>query len=394
MADEELLWDSDADEEEDPVVMMRGHDLIASSTLGGLGFDEQNGPLTDARFLEPTALLRLPDGCVLVGDRHCVRKISARIQEVTMVGGSGDGGFRDGAAAQARFRWVRSLLLLPDGRVLVADSGNHRIRILSANLQQVRTVAGNDEHGGYRDGTATQACFRFPTGLALLPDGRVLVADQENHRIRMLSVDLQQVSTVAGDFLGFYDGAAAQACFRFPTGLALLPDGRVLVADQENHRIRMLSVDLQQVSTVAGDGMKRHRDGMAMRAALGQPRNLAVLPDGRVLVSTFTSGIRILSADLQQVHTVLREDGSFDPFDILLLSGGRVFVGSKHSSIRMLAGLATPMGVKPAAKPPKRLFDLLATNGAGASSSSDSGGGTSMPLSSGPALKRGRSGAR
>ena len=133
-----------------------------------------------------------------------------------------------------------------------SDGGNNRIRLLSANLQQVSTVAGDGERG-HRDGAAAQAQFSRPTGLALLPDGRVLVADQfNNHCIRVLSANLQQVSTVAGDGeVGHRDGATAQAQFDGSSDLALLPDGRVLLADQSNNRIRMLSADLQQVSTVA-----------------------------------------------------------------------------------------------------------------------------------------------
>jgi hypothetical protein len=105
-----------------------------------------------------------------------------------------------------------------------------------------------------------------------LPDGCVLVVDQWNNRIRMLSADLQQVSTVAGDDVcGHRDGAVAQAQFFFPTGLALLPGGRVLVADEFNNCIRMLSADLQQVSTVAGDGAKGHRDGAATQRRSSAP---------------------------------------------------------------------------------------------------------------------------
>jgi hypothetical protein len=142
-----------------------------------------------------------------------------------MVVGTGGWGFQDGAAAAAMFNAVWAMLQLPDGCVLVADWGNNRIRMLSADLQQVSTVAGDGEMG-HRGGAAAQAQFDRPSGLALLPDGCVLVADDANYRIRMLSADLQQVSTVAGDVgRGHRDGAAAQAQFRSPTGLVLLPDG-------------------------------------------------------------------------------------------------------------------------------------------------------------------------
>ena len=88
-----------------------------------------------------------------------------------MVVGTGEEGFQDGAAAAALFGHVAAMLHLPDGRVLVADRNNHRIRVLSADLQQVSTVAGNGERG-HRDGAAAQARFSRPTGLALLQIGR------------------------------------------------------------------------------------------------------------------------------------------------------------------------------------------------------------------------------
>ena len=127
---------------------------------------------------------------------------------------------------------------------------------------------------GLRDGAAAQAMFgNFMTAMLFMPDGRVLLADTWNHCIRVLSADLQQVSTVAGDGeAGNQDGAAAQAQFNFPRGLALLPDGRVLVADQGNHRIRLLSADLQQVSTVAGDGEEGHQDVLRCRRICATPK--------------------------------------------------------------------------------------------------------------------------
>ena len=147
----------------------------------------------------------------------------------------------------------------------------------------------------------------------------------------------------------------------------------------------MLSADLQKVSTAAGDGTEGHRDGAAMQAALAFPRNLAVLPDGRVLVSTGRSGVRILSADLQQVHTVVPHEEGARPRGSAQLPDGRVLVSNFNATITMLEGFPPAlMGPKPAAKPPKKKRGL--TGGASASSS----GGASSP---GPALKRGRSGA-
>jgi hypothetical protein len=251
---------------------------------------------------------------------------------------------RDGAAAAAWFGGrLRALLRLPDGRVLVSDGGTNLIRMLSADLQQVSTVAGDGGQGywgRHRDGAALQAQFRTPYGLALLPGGRgVLVADYSNHRLRLLSADLQQVSTVAGDGeRGHRDGAAAQAQFLHPIGLALLPDGRVLVSDQNNNLIRVLSADLQQVSTLTN-------------VAVGRSGAFLSLPDGRVLKVGGGDGICVLEG-----------------FPAALL------------------------GPKPSFKRPKKTNQQLQKEKkralAGGASSSSSGA-----RSSGPVLKRSRSGA-
>jgi DNA-binding beta-propeller fold protein YncE len=312
------------------------------------------------------------------------------------VAGDGGAGYQDGAAAQAQFYFPQGLALLTDGRVLFADSGNNRIRVLSADLQQVSTVAG-DGAEGHRDGAAAQAQFNWPAGLALLPGGRgVLVVDCNNHRIRVLSADLQQVSTVAGDGeAGHQDGAVAQARFYGPTGLALLPDGRVLVTDEDNNRIRVLSADLQQVSTVAGDGERGHQDGAAAQAQFKSPAGLALLPDGRVLVTDFHNHrIRVLSADLQQVSTLTNVDELDNPAGLCLLPDGRLLVGNGNR-IRVLEGFpAALLGTKPSHKKPKKTKQQLLQEKktralAGGASSSSSSGASSC----GPVPKRSRSGA-
>jgi DNA-binding beta-propeller fold protein YncE len=359
MAERHTWSDSEDEEAEGQIIPMPGQDLVSVGAMvmgtGVRGF--QDGAAAAARFNLIAAMLHLPDGRVLVTDQnnHRVCVLSADLQQVSTVAGNGEQGDRDGAAAQAQFNCPSGLALLPDGRVLLTDSGNNRIRVLSADLQQVSTVAGDGE-AGHRDGAAAQAQFRYPYALALLTDARVLVADSNNHRIRVLSADLQQVSTVAGDGEGGHrDGAAAQAQFGCPSGLALLPDGRVLVADEDNHRIRVLSADLQQVSTVAGDGEEGHRDGAAAQAQFNRPFGLALLPDGRVLMADENNNhrIRVLSADLRHVST-LTNAGELNPNALQLLPDGRLLAGADNR-IRVLEGFpAALLGPKPSYKRPKK----------------------------------------
>jgi hypothetical protein len=330
-------------------------------------------------------------GGLLVSDHNSIRRFNARLDQVSTVAGDGAPGLRDGASGATRFRDPRGLALLPDGRVLVADFCNHRICALSADLREVSTVAGGGgAERGHADGAAaTGATLNYPRALALLPDGRVLVA--QSHGIRVLSADLQQLRTVAGGGAqGRRDGAAAQAAFFGPSSLALMPDGRVLVVDSWNHSIRVLSADLQQVSTVAGDGAKGYRDGAAAQARFHFPRCAALLPCGRVVVADQANHcVRLLSADLQQVSTVAGDgvagfrDGavaqaSFScPRACLALPDGRILVaGGDDHRIRCITGFGgTQPGSKPARRAGAALRCAAAARGGGGGASAAAGGG-------------------
>jgi DNA-binding beta-propeller fold protein YncE len=92
----------------------------------------------------------------------------------------------------------------------------------------VHTVAG---------GEGVEAHFNYSYGVAIALDRTVLVADTSGHRIRTIS-PASVVSTLAGGEQGFKDGEGAEAQFNYPCGVAVAPDGTVLVADTFNNRIR------------------------------------------------------------------------------------------------------------------------------------------------------------
>ena len=88
-------------EADDAIVLMPGHELVTCCVFAGAQRGYVDGPIADARFHGPTALLQLSDGGLLVSDRHRLRKISADDvqQQVSTIAGEDEGGHRDGAAA-------------------------------------------------------------------------------------------------------------------------------------------------------------------------------------------------------------------------------------------------------------------------------------------------------
>ena len=250
-----------------------------------------------ARFDSPFGLAVGSNGAIYIADEdnHRIRMIFNG--QVTTLAGNGVEGFADGDAAEAQFNNPSGVAVSSDGTVYVADYHNHRIRMIRDG--QVTTLAGTDQQGT-KNGSRLDARFNSPTGIALGSDGTVYVADQENHCIRMIRND--KVTKLAGTgSKGFADGPAAQAKFHCPQGVAVGSDGSVYIADSTNNRIRLVRDG--QVTTLAGSGVKGFQDGAAAQATFYLPVGVAVGPDGAVYVADESNHrIRVIHND--QVTTL------------------------------------------------------------------------------------------
>jgi len=224
---------------------------------------------------------------------------AAANNNIFTVAGSGTAGFSgDGAAAtSAKLDTPHGVAATADGGLLIADTGNNRVRRVSpAGI--ISTVAGSGTKGFSGDGAAaTSASLNFPFGVAATADGGVLIADTNNNRVRRVS-PAGVISTVAGTggvggasgegFGGFSgDGAAATSAeLDFPVGVAATADGGLLIADTSNDRVRRVS-PAGVISTVAGSGTAGFSgDGAAATSAeLSFPFGVAATADGGVLIA-------------------------------------------------------------------------------------------------------------
>jgi len=168
------------------------HHRIATVTTGGAVTnvagalnvaDHKDGAAGDAQFFYPTALTIDGTGTVFVADtfNHCIRMIKGG-QVSTVAGVAEDDGDDDGAAASAKFRKPRGVAVDAQGTIYVSDTENHRIRMVKGG--QVTTIAGSSP--GFGDGAASGARFNWPWGIAVDAKGTIYVADSENHRVRVV----------------------------------------------------------------------------------------------------------------------------------------------------------------------------------------------------------------
>lgn len=97
---------------------------------------------------------------------------------------------------------------------------------------------------GWTDGPVSQAKFNTPRGIAVDSEGNILIADQNNHCIRKISLD-GIVTTIAGtpQSAGYQDGFPKEAKFNQPTGVAVDRNDMIYIADQNNHCIRKLAIE-------------------------------------------------------------------------------------------------------------------------------------------------------
>eukprot|EP00240_Pyramimonas_obovata_P001278 CAMPEP_0118957570 /NCGR_PEP_ID=MMETSP1169-20130426/62173_1 /TAXON_ID=36882 /ORGANISM="Pyramimonas obovata, Strain CCMP722" /LENGTH=485 /DNA_ID=CAMNT_0006905657 /DNA_START=271 /DNA_END=1728 /DNA_ORIENTATION=+ len=272
------------------------------STLAGYGGDgekQEDGGYVDgegvnARFLYPDGLTVDRDGNIIVCDygASCIRKVTPQGVVTTLVGEPGDDDYEDGDRVNARLSRPEGVAMDNTGNVIVADSYNHCIRKVTPQ-GVVTTLAGDgNKEGAYKDGRGVDACFHYPSTVAVDGDGNFIVSDRDNHCIR--KVTPQGVVTTlagAGGQEGYKDGVGVYALFHNPVGVAVDGDGNVIVADRMNHCIRKVTPQ-GEVSTLAGvvqlDGYGNPKGGYAngegRNARFRGPEGLAIDWDGNVIV--------------------------------------------------------------------------------------------------------------
>ncbi|WP_406501323.1 thioredoxin-like domain-containing protein [Streptomyces sp. NBC_01590] len=298
---------------------------------------------THLRF--PGKALLLPDGGFLVSDttRHRLVELERDGETVRRHIGTGDRGFADGGPDEARFSEPQGLAVLPDGRIAVADTVNHAVRALDLGTGATTTLAGTGRQwwqGSPTSGPAREVDLSSPWDVAWFAD-RLWIAMAGVHQLWTYDPATQTVRVAAGTTNeGLVDGPADEAWFAQPSGLAASADGeRLWVADSETSALRYIERDGDgfAVRTAVGTGLFDfgHRDGAAGQALFQHPLGVTALPDGSVAVCDTYNHALRRYDPASDEVTTLATDLR-EPSDAVLVDGDLVVVESARHRLTRL----------------------------------------------------------
>lgn len=272
---------------------------------GSSGFSGDGGKATEARLNVPAGLAFDKRGNLYIADRNNnrIRKVDTR-GIITTIAGTGTAGFSGdgGPATQAQLNLPSGIALDGKGNIFFSDRSNNRIRVIDSS-GKISTYAGSGKDGFRGDnGPALKASIDRPFGIALDRKGNLYIADRRNNRVRKVNTQ-GIITTVAGDggyFMMGDNGPAYRASIAGPTDVVVDDQGTLYIADRENNRIR--AVDSQgMISTVVGTGQQDYNGDseVARDTNLHLPFGVALSPEGKLLVID-RSHYRIRSIDLKR----------------------------------------------------------------------------------------------
>jgi sugar lactone lactonase YvrE len=269
-------------------------------------FSGDGGPATQATLSCPHSVAVDGAGNLFIADsaNHAIRKVDTNgvITTVAGVGGKlGDTG-EGGPGTEARVFGPKGIIFDRQGNLIIADSGNDKIKKLDA-FGIITTIAGTGSPGGAGDGgPAIRAELDEPRTLAVGLDGTLYVTEPRAHRVRRIDPSAV-IWTFAGTGQPGFSGdggPATRAQLDFARGVGVDGAGNVFIADSLNQRIRKVDAG-GVITTVAGRGDTCYFSsgnscgdgGPALQAGFATPRAVDVDGHGNLFVAdTFNERIR------------------------------------------------------------------------------------------------------
>ncbi|CCQ90828.1 NHL repeat containing protein [Nitrospina gracilis 3/211] len=249
---DDVVWVADTENH-----LLRKIDLNSKQVTTVAGTGDQGGFLRDTHPAKETALsspwdVSLHEGALYFANAgtHQIGRYHIAADTVEQFAGTGAEALQDGPRLQAPFAQP-SGLTVGDGKLFLADSETSAIRSIELGGQgKVETYVGTGLFDfGDRDGVGKEAVLQHPLGVHYV-EGAVFIADSYNHKIRVLDLATHEVHTVEASVDIVCDD---KRCTRLwePAGVLCL-DKVLYVSDTNNHRILKIDLDTEKTEIFIG----------------------------------------------------------------------------------------------------------------------------------------------
>lgn len=285
-------------------------------------FFGDGGPATSAGLGSTLAIALDQNGNIYIATDNRIRRVDVQTGIINTVAGIITPGFTgdNGPAINASLNRPSSVAVDNLGNFFIADTGNNRIRRVDISSGIITTIAGNGARGFSGDGTAAiNAALNSPSAVVIDDSGNLLVADSGNNRVRKVDLATGIITTIVGNgnaqFSG--DGMAALNTGLNPISLNIDANGNLLIVDGVNSRV--VRVDRSSiVTTLAGNGQTVFTGdgGLAGGAIVNQPRGVDFDAEGNLLIAdSGNSRIRKIDITTGIITTVVGKDQNLSAGD-------------------------------------------------------------------------------
>ncbi len=274
-------------------------------TIGNGNASKNDGDYAGASFNRPQGLALDGDSLYVADtENHLLRRVDLKNKKVETIGGTGVLQDFDGSGGAALKTAINSPwdLQVVGKTLYIAMAGSHQIWRMDLEKNTLEPYAGTRAEARF-DGKIGEAAFAQPSGI--VSDGkRLFVADSESNIVREIDLAKETVETLVGGDLfqfGDTDGIGDDVLLQHPLGIALY-DGKLLIADTYNHKIKILDAEKRTVETFLGTGNSGQIDGA--KPTFYEPGGLSIA-DGKLFVAdTNNQAIRVVDLKTKTVSTL------------------------------------------------------------------------------------------
>jgi len=261
------------------IIEFAGNRLIKVTPSGGTSL------LASAEMKEPHGIAITRTGRLYIADTHHNRVglLDLRTNALSSFAGTGEAGYAGdgGLANAASFKGVFAIALDPQQRnLLVADLSNRRIRRIDLATNLVTTAAGNGQAGVPADGAiAAEGPLVDPRAVAADDAGNIYVLERNGNALRRVDPGGRIRTLIAPGQIS--------PNLKGPKHLCVDGQGRVIIADAENHLVRMYDPKDGSTRTLAGTG----KAGITivandpLRTELNRPHGVSIAPDQSLIIT-------------------------------------------------------------------------------------------------------------